>query len=336
MKRFTIGMILPDGTDATSFYRGMGPWTALFKENPEILFIMPTPPFAWNQLKMCNMLFMQRPCMPEHWHLLIMAKEHGIPVWVDFDDDNLSVPKSNPMYHHYAQPAVKDAIVNISRHCDVLTVSTDFMQKKYGIYNKNTYVIPNAIDDDVLRIRCLPTTPRNKMFLWRGTVSHIKNIYSFTKEIVDTGAKYPEWRWGFVGMDPLDITDHLKNFQAFGQTAGPYGVHEFYRLLMQIHATALYYVLDKTDHSQARSHVAWLEGTYANAACILPEHPEFKRPGTINFANPTEFVEKLEMVAKGEVDIDKHVNESWQCIQEKYMLSKTNLLRKQILDQFMK
>jgi hypothetical protein len=261
-----------------------------------------------------------------------MAKDHGLPVWIDMDDDNLSVPKDNPMYGMYAQVAVKDAIVKLTRSSDVVTVSTEFLKKKYGIYNKNVYLVPNALDEDVLRFRQIPNTPREKMFLWRGTASHGRNLKVIENELISVAKDNPAWNFTFFGIDPIELTDNIKNHRVIPQMS----IFEFYKMMVNLHATATYYTLNKTDHSLARSHVSWLEATFASSLMIAPKLPEFERPGILNFATPQEFKERLESVIRGDVDIDTHVNESWKCIQENYMLRHVNRLRKQLLEEIMR
>lgn len=324
-----IATLCPFPEDPTSWYRGIGPFAALAK-NINLKLTFPNP-VNWATLKFCDMVFLQRPSAPEHFQILCQAKDMGLKVWCDFDDDNLSVPKDNQMYYHYAQMSVKEAIVNLVRHADIVTVSTKFIKNKYDIYRpagKECLVIPNAIDDSLLHLRQLPDRPRDKTLLWRGTVSHSRNLKIIENEIIRIALENPIWRFAFFGMDPIDITDQIKNFHLI-----PFiGIHDFHKHMCQLHATALYYSVGSNDHSQARSHVAWLEATFAGTLTIASDIPEFNRPGILNFKDAREFALCLESVIKGDVDIDKHIKESWDCIQEYYMLSKVNLLRKEIIE----
>ncbi len=323
-----LGLIVPDIQDPTSYYRGIGPLSLLQKQMPELEFIFPNP-VNWATLKLCDILFMQRPALPDHFNALIMAKDEGIPVWIDFDDDNLSVSKDNPAYQMYSQIPIKDAIVKLTRYADAVTVSTEKLRKKFSIYNKNCFVIGNALDDFLLRLRQIPTSPREKLMLWRGTPTHHRNLKVIQNEVVALAKGNPNWKFGFFGHEPVEITDQIKNFQVW--PAQP--IKEFFKLICQVHASAVYYVLADNDHAQSRSHVSWLEATFAGSLFIGPEHDEFKRPGTLNFKTPEEFTSIAESVMRGDIDIDKHVAESWQHIQENYMLSKVNGLRADLLKQ---
>lgn len=328
MKPIQIACVIPIANDPTSFYRGVGPLSYLKKRYPDkVTFTFPQQS-DWSQLKLADLVFMQRPAAPEHFVGLCVAKDLGLKVWIDFDDDNLAVPKDNPMYGYYQQMPVKEAIIKLARHCDVLTVSTEFLKKKYGIYNKNTVVIPNAVDDSLLHLRQIPPGPRQKRILWRGTQSHTRNLMTVAREIVSLSRKHSDWRFTFFGMDPIDLTDHMKNAEVHGQVTPL----EFFKVMCSLNAGILYYPLGPTDHAQARSHISWLEGTFAGCVVVASKNEEFTRPGLLNFSTPPEFEDVIDRVIAGHYDCPKLVEESWNEIQSKYMLSHTNKARMQVIE----
>lgn len=305
----------------------MGPYSALQKENDHIQLLFPSP-VNWGSLKLCDLVVMQRACSPEHLQIMNMAKDLGIPVIFEIDDDNLAVPKDNPTYPLYSQMAVKDAIVKLARGADAITCSTEFLRTKYGIYNKNTFLIPNALDNTLIPKRSIPATPRNKMVLWRGTSTHERNLEVIQEAIVASAAAHPDWVYGFLGWDPYRITERFRNHQIYPQ----YHLYDYFKALCQIRPTTMYYSLANNDHALSRSHISWLEATYADTMMIGPDIPEFHRPGMLNFNSPKDFLDKLEAVINGQVDVDKQVKESWDYIQEFYLLSKINKLRKSLIE----
>lgn len=327
-RKIRLGLIIPDIQDPTSYYRGIGPLGMLQKQLDGLDLVFPNP-VNWATLKLCDAIFMQRPALPDHFNALLMCRDEGVPVWVDFDDDNLSVPKDNPTYAMYSQMPIKDSIVKLTRYADVVTVSTEKLRKKYSIYNKNVFLVPNALDDFLLRLRGIPSTPRNRTLLWRGTPTHYRNLRIIQEGVVELAQKYPDWKFGFLGHEPVDITDRIKNFEAWS----PVPIKDFFKAMVSLHVTACYYALAHNDHAQSRSHVSWLEATFASSLFIGPKHEEFTRPGILNYETQEEFTSIMESVIKGEVDVDKHVEESWNHIQENYMLSKVNGLRAQIIKQ---
>lgn len=325
MKKIKIALVSPICDDPTSWYRGLGPFSALQKEGL-IDLIFPTSA-SWASLIGADILVLQRPAMPDHFAMLCLAKNMGMKVIVDFDDDNLSVPKDNPTFPTYAQMPIKEAILNLARHCDVLTVSTKFLKDKYGIYNKNTVIVPNAIDDSLLKTRQVLPGQRENKFVWRGNGSQVRNLSTVAQCLLNVSKRAPNYRFVFFGFEPYELTEQIQNHEVV--PAMP--LHNYFGTLSAIHGKLLYYPLHHQDHSQARSHISWLEATYANMATLAYGNEEFKKPGCLNFTSQTEFQDKLEAVVRDEVDIEAHVTESWNEIQEKYLLSKTNKIRWQLI-----
>ena len=327
MSQIRVACVCPIVGDPTSFYRGLGPLMRLQKQNRNIQLFFPAN-VDWSSLAIADLLFLQRPATPEHFQALIVAKDLGLKVWCDMDDDNLSVPKDNPTYNTYNQLHIKDAIVKLARHCDVLTVTTEHLKRKYGIYNKNTVIIPNAIDDGLMHLRQIPPGPRQKKALWRGNPSHQRNLMSVGKEIVSLARKHEDWRFSFFGIDPIDITDVIRNNEVIGATP----ILDYYKAICALHSALFYYPLIATDHAQARSHICWLEATFAGSLTVASKNQEFTRPGVLNFSTPQEFESVMDQVMNGGVDIETRVQESWAEIQSKYVLSQTNKKRMEIIE----
>lgn len=328
MKPLRILCVVPVTNDPTSLYRGVGPLSAL-QENCNVQYLFTSNQVAdWDQIKMVDLVFMQRPATQGHLQILYRAKDLGKPVIIDFDDNNMNVPKSNPRYHEYNRADIQDAIVKLARHADMVWVTTKFLQKRYSIYSKAVYHVPNAVDDKFLHFRNIPNVPRQKIMLWRGMGGQEVNINTISKEVVDLAKKNPDWVFAFWGVEPLSITDHIRNYKWIPE----HNPIDYYKQIVNLHVQALYYALADNEHSQARSHVCWLESTFAASLSILPKHDEFIRPGTLNFSTPAEFQSIAESVMKGEVDVDKHVAESWECIQDKYLLSHVNKTRQELIE----
>lgn len=326
MKKIRLGLLCPILDDATSFYRGLGPYDTLCKEQDwQISF---PQQLSWAALSNIDVLVLQRPAMPEHFATLVLAKNMGIPVIVDFDDDNLSVPRDNPTHAQYSQMPVKEAILNLARHSDALVVSTNFMKEKYGIYNKRTVLIPNALPDSLVKRRMILSGKRENKFVWRGNPSQTRNLYTVAMSLLNLAKNHPDQKFVFFGYEPFELTEQLPNREVI--PALP--LMDYFQQLIRCHANCLYYPLHNQDHSQARSHISWLEGTYANMAVLAYGNDEFKRPGCLNYLSLTEFEDTMSAIATGQIDIDMHVEESWAEIQDKYLLSKTNAKRLEIIE----
>lgn len=329
LKKPKVVLISPIADDPTSWYRGVGPYVQL-QQNDHISLEIPKE-YTWVNLLGRDVVVFQRPATPEHFGMLVLAKNMGLKVICDMDDDNLAVPKDNPTYPMYSQMPIKEAILNLARHCDVLTVTTEFMKRKYGIYNKNTVIIPNALDDKIVERRQVHQGARENKLLFRGTLSQQRNILTVGEQLVNISRRHPDYRFVFFGLDPYILTEAIPNHEVIPQVQ----LMDFYNVLSQIHAKVLYYPLHHNDHSQARSHISWLEGTYANSVVLAYKNAEFTRPGCLNYDSLTSFEDTMEGLIRGDIDIDKHVAESWDYIMSNYLLSIVNRKRLEVLQSLM-
>jgi len=334
MPRIRIAAIVPDKEDPTSWYRGVGPLSEIETRREDIELTFPAN-INWSTLKFCHILFMQRPHLPDYLNAMAMAKDHGIPTWIDLDDDNLAVPKDNPVYQLYNQVAIKDSIVKMARYAEIVTVATETLKKKYDIYRpsgRECIVVPNALDDDLLIHRNIQDRERDKLVLWRGTLTHHKNLSIIADSIIEVANKNPQFKFTFFGWEPLFITEHIKNFQYIGS----HHIMDYHKVLIQLHPYLMYYALANNEHAQSRSHVSWLEATFAGIPFIGPKHPEFDKPGIFQFANNKEFKDVLEAALRGDLDLKKGAELSWEHLKEFYMLSRVNQIREQIINGLVK
>src|ERR1035437_2744530 len=119
----TVLVVAPDKTDATSFYRCAGPFSALRKTNPEIQFVYPSE-MNWTYIKNSDVVFLQRPFNDEHVRVAELAKEMRVPLWIDYDDNLLELPADNPVQAIYNETKVQNNIRYMLAIADHVTVST--------------------------------------------------------------------------------------------------------------------------------------------------------------------------------------------------------------------
>lgn len=337
-KDLSILLLCPKADDATSFYRGFGPFAAL-RQKYNIKFLLPST-VNWASVSMVDIVFIQRPADPATVQVASIAKMCGVPLWVDFDDDNMSVPKSNETAHIFNNPQIKNAISTIARMADIVTVATEFLRKKYSVYDqtvaKNKVIlIPNAVDDRYIPIRnnLIPKRTKDKVIAWRGGPGFTKNIEMMIESIVQVAkeSEKDKWKFCFMGHEPYEITDKIKNYQFFPWM-------DFMNYLQagcQINASAFLYCITPNDHSLSRSHGPWLEASFFGSALLARKTPEMDRPGVLHFETPQEFYEKLTQIVKREVDVTAQAKLSWEAICDNYLLSKVNEKRVEVIERLL-
>jgi GT2 family glycosyltransferase/glycosyltransferase involved in cell wall biosynthesis len=102
------------------------------------------------------------------------CQERKIRLFYEIDDDLLHLPDNHPGAVRYS-PVVKEAMLTIAQHADVVIVSTAELRKKMTAFNRNVVVLPNALDEGLWqRTDNRLITDRNGQvkILYMGTRTH--------------------------------------------------------------------------------------------------------------------------------------------------------------------
>ena len=83
--------------------------------------------------------------------------------------------------------------------------------------------------------------------------------------------------------------------------------------------------------NRSKSNIAWIEASWAGAAVIGPELPEWKRPGIINYKDVTHLEKIISKVAAGHYDRKELIQQSREYIEKNNTLSKVNKKRKDVI-----
>lgn len=320
---------IPNVTDATSFYRGVGPISALKRQNQDISLIFSND-VNWATLMMSDVVFLQRPYRKSHLQIAQMAQSVGRPVWIDYDDLLFDVPADNPAYRTYMSADTKRIIADLIQLADVVTVSTqqikDIFQIPEKSLNDRVYVVPNALDDRMFKKR--PSTRSNKIITWRGTDTHQRDLMDYAPEIVELSKTNPGWTWNFIGWNPWFITERMGNRAVVTEQIDILEYHAF----MQAVAPAIHVVpLHDSLFNRAKSNIAWIEATYAGAATFAPDWLEWQKPGCTTYSGSKEFIEELDRMMHLSPEVLRGFNdESWEAVWEGKLSSITKR-RAQIL-----
>lgn len=329
-QNFSLATYCPGPTDATSFYRGILPLAILKKQlkqiNLNLTFLNET---SWATSSMVNAGFMQRPYT--HNHLLVMKelKKRDVPVWIDYDDNLFHVPRDNPTYESYGKPETHKNIAEICAMADIISVSTEQLKKDLQKLNKNIVVIKNAIDDT--KFEAPEAEPkRRRLILWRGSKTHTRDLMSVSNEIVELARANPTWVWCFLGDDPWYITERMQPKQYI--CLKPVDIHEYFIAIRQMNAAIKMVPLMSSAFNHCKSNIAWIEGTYAASVTVAPDWQEWRQPGVLNYADPKDFREKMQMaIDMSDADRNARVKQSWHTILNEFTLTQNNKQRWDII-----
>lgn len=315
MKKVLYHSFYPN--DASAFYRS----TAVFPyiNHPDL------------QIKICNphsfadfcgfdTLFLQRPCEESHLNLIKLAKDTGLKVIIDYDDDPLSLPVSNPMYEYYSDH--KKNIMECLLASDEIWVSTEGIKKAFRLYNKNIHVIPNAHNDHVYPVKDKRSFTYNKKAMWRGGHSHTGDMYDIgmPEKIINMVNENSDWEFVFLGQrfEYLELRCGNNYIAKSGAST-----IQFYKQMQKENACIFFYPLADNIFNRSKSNCSWLESTYSGSAFFGNKNlPEFDKHFVYSISNVWEGIKEL-----GSEDLNIANKLSWEYICDELLLSKVNSKR---------
>lgn len=320
-------------SDTTGYLRNWGPFThdTMKKANIEPI----RPPlgtdwlYDWSYYWQFDLIYLIRPSTAREYMLIGRAKQLGVPVWVDFDDDLLSIPDTNPYYHQYT---TSDAIKIMSEACleaDILTTHSERHAQNLRLkFQREVTVIPNAIDDRLLALK--KPWKRSKKIAWRGSSTHAHDLLSVQSGISQMHAKYNTHDWHYFGCDPLFI-----NKSTCPYTVSPtMNLMDYHIALAQRNSSYHWCALADSEFNRVKSAISWFEATLAGSVFLGPNLDEFRKPGIMQYecGMGKDFSRMFtDMLQLSDFECDAHVKTSWEYIKDNFLTSKTNEKRLEIL-----
>lgn len=315
----------PNPQDATSWYRGMGPMTALEKEG--MIRLIPHhlgEEVSWWKLKSIDAVFLQRPHSQYGWELVTTAKKMKIPVIVDYDDLTVAMPDSNDTFPIFGGHAAQGWIERYILEADHVWCSTaaiaDWAKTKAG---GDITVIPNAWDDTVLP-PYKPGENKGTTVLWRGSPSHDEDWCSVESHWENLADLPLDWHlWGAPFWQAVRVLKR-GNGTVKGERKVP--ILDYFQNLAMLRPGVVFVPLADNLFNRAKSNCAWIEATRVGAMVIAPKLPEWEQPGIIHY-DETNLTAVFETVVNGLYTPSDQASASWRVIEEKFRLTQLNKLR---------
>lgn len=341
-----ILVISPNNADAPAFYRSAAPFAELSRNCNDIQTTDGSNmEITWSVLKNYDIVFLSRPCRQDDLRIATLAKEGGIPLWVDYDDDVFNVNEDNPASLFFYIEQIREVIVETLNLADVLTVSTEALKEVYNRFNSNIKVIPNAWDDRAMKLKDRPKEQKS-LILYRGSNTHWVDLYEQTDELIDRITDTVGWDWLFLGYHPWWLAYELKYYHKKEMVPYPpkkiTGVYwkgyidimYYFNLIKTLAPKLIIVPLSNTPFNKSKSNISWVEGSYAGAATLAPDYlPEFNRPGVIRYKDQEDFGVKLKQSIHKKINLKECADGSWQYIQENLSLTKVNESRKEVAEE---
>ncbi len=295
-------------TDATSFYRSLGPLSALRHSKPG-LSVQVANEVDWVAMALADAIMLQRPCRSSQVQIAEMAAKHGVPVWVEHDDDIFSLPSDNPHHDQYMNPGVHAAAAKIANLADIVTVSTQALAERFAKFTRQPpIVVPNALMTNMVgHVPDHADKPRMNAVMWRGSITHQRDLDLYTDAMARVAAQNPDTAWLFqgIGANNYRVLEVITKSQR-GHQADPI---DYFNILASTRPKVMVVPLVDNAFNRAKSNIAWIEAIYAGAVCVAPDWPEWRRPGCFNYASTEAFPEVLNAAINLS---DKTRNEHWR------------------------
>ena len=276
MKQIVLASIFETKAPAVDFYRNFGVWSSV---NGVQTMLLPRNADWGYALSAADILFVDRQfiggCLP----IVKAAKEKGIPVIVDVDDDLLNIDIYHPHLDQLTNPQVVQVIKEVLRTADLLIVTTPGLAKLYAQYNESIVVIPNAWNDHIHKMADLSAKRKRKFpsIAYRGAKAHQRDIFEVHRTI---NSHLEKFDWYFYGGVPISVD--VKYNRVPWQP-----LHQYFNHLAGLSPDFMFVPLANTPFNrEGKSNAAWIEATVlAGAIVIAPDYlPEFDRPGVLRYS----------------------------------------------------
>lgn len=309
-----------ESADTCSFYRSAGVLKDLRRKTDHNITLMQMnqAPMNWSFLSQFDLVMHQRPFSKDSLNICGYLKQCGIKLWLDYDDNLFALNPENPAYALYNDPNIQNNIKEMLKLADIVSVPTEYLRQVYSEFNNNIVIIPNAFND--LLFTRPELKPRTNHVIWRGPEAHIFDLMNFSKEINQVTEEFPEWRFMFAGFSPW----FLSNSNNKGNI--PFlDVVMYMKMLSEMAPSCMHVPLADNIFNRCKSNIAWIEGSYAGAVCVVPSW--WNVPGTLSYTDGSSYYEAIKSVIKGEVDKTVMNNMAWEYIMDVLPLSKVNVER---------
>lgn len=310
-----------------SYWRALGPLYILEKEGL-IDMVIGDWNNTWTSLSSFDIAFFQRPMASGCFLQVAEAKDCGCKVVVDLDDYNY-IPEDHVIYREYKELYDENTFMRIMMLADVVTTTTEYLRQHYSMYNNNVVVIPNAINDSIIKQKKIK---QGKNILLRAGTHHEHDIYYYKDEIIRVMKNLPDWRLLVLGSDPIFLRKEIENYYFVGDIPS---VKEYFGFILNSDCSVFLTPLVDDSLNRGKSNIAWQEATISGAVSVVPSWYEINNINEKSFTY-CDKVGFLNEFANAVFSTSNHrsenkFNNSVEELKEKYMLSTVNKKRLEVL-----
>ena len=317
--------VKPDG--AISWYRVAGVLNKLKRIDPSIKAELAAE-LNWDILMDTDILFLSNPYELSQYQAAMMAKELNVKIWIDYDDDVLNIPPTHPDYKYFSSFGIKENIWRTLEVADVVTVTTEALKESILEYNKNVVIIENAFNNFNYT---LPDeyNDDSESFMWRGGHTHWDDLVTVVQSLMQISTTNPEWHFDFLAKE-IDVR-HITRFIPNSFYTGEMPLLVCFQTMRIKKPGIFIHPLVDNQFNRAKSNISWIEATAAGAMCIMPDLPEFCKPGVVTYKDNDGFLKEVNYYMKHPEARAEKFHESREYIMNKLCLSTVNEKRYDVI-----
>lgn len=275
-----ILLICPNEHDATSFYRGWGPFGELAKTGQKPIFLHRAQSLSWATLSDKDLIVLQRPCSANDVKVLKLAQEYGVRSWVDWDDMLWGVPPDNPTHSVYHDgKGIQEIVIQCAMNADIVTVSTKALKQDFPPKLQEKVII---LTNRLPAARWMKGNPHQKAkekiwMAWRGSRTHEGDWVPFLEQ-TERITKEHGIGWRIIGHPSPWVINHLSkasNDTVYHQSELSIEQYFSWFVLNGPQADILFIPLIDSKFNRAKSHIAMIEATFGGMICVGPKWEEW-------------------------------------------------------------
>lgn len=308
--------------DASAFYR-IAPLHLIQNKHIKVDFKDMRGQIDWSTFTGYTHLFLERPSSQNDLHIIKLAKQCGLKVIVDLDDDILHLDVLHPLYGAYeeAKAVCMECIVS----ADEVWVSTKGLKKSLNLYNKNIHVIPNAHNDYLFPVdKKKPFNPETKKAIFRGGASHEADVYEKAEDLVKIINGNKDWFFEILGFRFIYLEQRCGDNYL---PVSPMPLMQYFEYMYKENPNVVFHPLCDTVFNRSKSNIAWIEASYVGAAFFGNKNlPEFNLKTIVGIEQLPQYLSQNEWY-----DFEIENKMSWDYIKSNLLLSNINKLREERL-----
>jgi hypothetical protein len=309
--------------DNTAFWR-TAPLYYLNSDEYEIINASGIADWNWTTVLLADVLFIHRPCTPDHVNIIQLAKDKGAKVITDFDDNLFAVGMDNPTWQFYQDMRIN--ILKCLRMSDEIWVTTEMIKSVYEKFNKNITVIPNAWNNYLFpEEKKLKFNHDTRYCLWRGGSTHEMDVYENADDLIRVINKNTDWTFNFWGWSFTYLEMRCKNNYL---RRGASDTLQYFNALLDYNPNILIFPLVNNEFNRCKSNISWLEITYAGGVLYgNTELSEFSHESIFPIENLDIDLATIKQFPDTLKELEEENEKAWAYIKENLLLSKVNQQR---------